>query len=556
MADEPTPADPIDGAPEPEHVTAEVVEPGTDVVVPEPHPYSALERAADAALQLPGLAGRDEFLSLAMQARILAMSAGAPAAVRDNPHLAFHLAMIGRDLGISPTAALQMIDVIGYNQHATNYAERYKNVQLSISPELMNGQIGRLGLGRIVKAGSTAEQCYAVALAPGGHIDTRCARSWPDHVANDAPGGPCTCTHALVLGEVLFRWEDAQAAELAMWECRPGNHSENCQKNVRHQTCRQGYRTYPQRMMWWRAAGWAQSDLFPSASIGLYSPEELGAIVDDEGRAIDPATIELPAGYEPAEVPPDPNDQPWCEADPDGCADLERRLAAIGVAQGQVPVPSGDEPATGPRLALLELWAERDENDVPRLPPFRLLQRRHATKAKALVASMEARIKKAEWGDEVRDAWMAAVAPPAAEPTADAVAPQEPAAAPDADAPADGADAPEATTATPTADGDAEAEALAEYERAVATPTVTEQEVAAARQLATTPEAIAAEVVAMEPTDVLAKLGELLPDGQAVPRTKDGRHTLLIDLLLAQRNPEPEATAPADAPEPGTDTLL
>jgi len=233
-------------------------------VVPAPQQTpqaTALERAAEAAIAMPGLPGRDEFLALAMQARMLSLSGAAPEAVRNNPHLAFHLAMVGRDLGISPTAALALIDVINTS----------KGPQLSLSPQLLNGQIRRLGLGSIRPLVQERDRCVAGAYDPHGNL----------------------------LGETEFTWADAIDAGLVMPDCQPGAHSPKC---LNHQSkswerCNQGYRTYPRRMMWWRASGFAANDWFPEAGLGLYSPEELGAVVDDDGRPIDPAQVALPEGY-------------------------------------------------------------------------------------------------------------------------------------------------------------------------------------------------------------------------------------------------------------------
>lgn len=254
---------------ESEHVAAEVVEnpqprpegaePGQAVELAD-RPASVLEAATAAAMAMPGVPGMDEFLSLAMQARMLSMSGAAPAHIRNHPHIAFHVAMIGRDLGISPTAAIQLIDVIGKADDP--------NPQLSLSPELLNGQIRRLGLGSIRPITRTGLLCVAGAYGPDGEL----------------------------LGESEFSWGDAVIAGLADDRCEPTRHWVANQQQCR---CRRGYRTYPKRMLWWRAAGFAAQDYFPEAGLGLYSPEALGAIVDETGRPIDPTQVELPEGYRP-----------------------------------------------------------------------------------------------------------------------------------------------------------------------------------------------------------------------------------------------------------------
>lgn len=292
-------------------------EPGTEL---EHRPPSAgdvaVAQAAEVAMAMPGVPGRDEFLALAMQARMLSLSGAAPPAVRNSPYVAFHVAMVGRDLGISPSAALELIDVI----------DGQKGPQLSLSPQLMNGQIRRLGLGEIVKGASSAESCEAWAIGPGGR-DRRCRLRWPEHVDD------CECD---VLGRATWTWEDSRMAGLVGPNCQPGQHVKDQNRSSGGRSwkvcgCNQGYVTYPQRMLWWRVSGYLADDVFPEAGLGLYSPEELGAVVGDDGRPIDVASVELPPGYEPAELTAaEPGGQP---ADPAELWELQARVHGLPEAQ-------------------------------------------------------------------------------------------------------------------------------------------------------------------------------------------------------------------------------
>lgn len=224
----------------------------------------ALERATQAVIDNPGIAGREEFLSLAAQARMLHLSGAAPEAVREDPYIAFHVAMAGRDLGLSPSAALNLIDVI----HTS------KGPQLSLSPQLRLAQVRRQGLGDIRPQYRGVEQCIADVLGPDGQK----------------------------IGESEFTWEDARLAGLVGPQCMPGAHHTQTKQGRNGGTyercpCNQGYITYPKRMLWWRAVGYGCDDYFPEASVGLYSPEELGATTDEDGNLIDPSTAALPPGY-------------------------------------------------------------------------------------------------------------------------------------------------------------------------------------------------------------------------------------------------------------------
>lgn len=315
---------------QPDQVTTsdDTPEPGTDLVPAEARTPTAVEAAAEAALAMPGAAGHDEFWALAAQARILSMSGAAPKLVRENPHLALHLAMVGRDLGISPSAALELIDVI----------ETRGQPRLSLSPQLLNGQIRRLGLGEIVPVERSAAKCVAAAVGPGG-TDRRCRVTGQlVHVPD------CGCD---VLGYSEFTWEDARTAGLVGPECQPsadGRPAQHPKTQTRGGSqgrnsykvcgCNEGYITYPKRMLWWRASGFAADDYFPEAGLGLYTAEELGAVVDGEGRPIDVASVELPPGYDRAELPRGngggssaPTTEPMVDADE--LQALQERLYAL-----------------------------------------------------------------------------------------------------------------------------------------------------------------------------------------------------------------------------------
>lgn len=346
-------AEPI--AEQPEVLPAKV-EPGTHV---EPGVRNAIDAAVEGALAMPGVPGRDEFLALAAQARMLSLSGGAPKLVREDPYLAFHIVLIGRDLGISPSAAIELIDPIP--------GSGGQGPRLSLSPQLLNGQIRRLGLGSIAKVLNTERECVAVALAPGGAVDWRCKRTWPDHVDD------CSCRG--ILGESEFTWEDARMAGLVGTNCQPGEHrGTKAGRGDGGCGCNQGYRTYPKRMLWWRASGFAADDFFPEAGLGLYTAEELGALVDADGRPIDVTNVELPPGYEVA-TPPPPE-----VADADEVWALQERIAAL---------------PDDAKITLRQRWEERIKTDRGIVPAW-ALSASQLNLANALLRGAEAGAKAAK----------------------------------------------------------------------------------------------------------------------------------------------------------------
>lgn len=305
-----TPAEPVEVQSRP----LEVVEPPKPVSAETERGNATITAVAEAALAMPGVPGRDEFMTLAMTAKMLSLSGAAPEAVRNNPYVAFHVAMVGRDLGISPSASIELIDVI---------PGRNGSYSLSLSPQLLNGQIRRLGLGEILKKRVDVTGCVAVAVGPAG-IDRRCRLTW----RNDVHAEDCNCD---ILGEVEFTWEDAQQANLAGDDCQPGNHSPACGKkdSVQRLRCNQGYITYWKRMSWWRSSGFCADDYFPEAGLGLYTAEELGAVVDENGRAIDPNNVELPDGYQPKAVGVGNGNTDDQRQDPEDLWRLQLRILAL-----------------------------------------------------------------------------------------------------------------------------------------------------------------------------------------------------------------------------------
>lgn len=193
---------------------------------------------------LPLIPGRDEFLSLAVQARTLAGSRLVPEALQNRPEDVLLVLLTGRDLGISPTAALRKCYVV--------------DGKVTIAPALKLALVRAKGLGSIRPApGNDASEATAVAYDPA-----------------DRELGRVTVT----------------VADMAKVKDRG-----------KAMTDKSNWRNYPARMLWWRAAGWAVDDFFPEVAFGLYSPDELGAFTDEQGAPIDVREVETPDGFDPEE---------------------------------------------------------------------------------------------------------------------------------------------------------------------------------------------------------------------------------------------------------------
>lgn len=183
-----------------------------------------------------------------------------------------------------------------------------------------------------------------------------------------------------------FTWDDAIAAGLADARCTPndvgtgivhwsGSSSASCKCDM--------YRKYGRNMLKWRAGGYLCDEVFPDVGTGLYSAEELGGTVDEDGRAVlDVASTEgLPGmariGADGRRVAASGSAPPEeSHISPEDLADLERRIPAL---------PEGGV------AALRELWAR----SLPK--PQELLARQVKT-AQAMVASIEKRAEGGEWG--------------------------------------------------------------------------------------------------------------------------------------------------------------
>lgn len=267
---------PFDGAP----LQPDVVhpEPGGQVV---PFASRAIDRAAEAALTEPGIPGRAEFLSMAAMARMISLSPLAPKHLRGEPYSAFMVLLTARDLGISVTYAISKIVPI--------------EGKPSIPPELQRALVRRRSLGDIEPAETNDTQAVPMSASARAVYPDRRVGPW-----------------------ATFTWQDAQIAELVDADCQAplahvtaegvelrGHAVKDCSapqkgggtRRWKGCYCKDNWRKYPRRMLWQRVQGYVTRDHFPEATLGLYTADELGALTDEDGHAIDVSSVELPPDY-------------------------------------------------------------------------------------------------------------------------------------------------------------------------------------------------------------------------------------------------------------------
>lgn len=311
-----------------EALTPEVVDqPAGGQVVPLVR--TQIDRAAAAALAEPGIPGRDDFLAMAAMARMLSLSPLSPKHIRGEPYSAFLILLTARDLGISVTYAIRKIVPI-------------EGIP-SIPPELQRALVRRKNLGDIEPHPDNDAQAVPVSAS---------ARA----VYPDGKKGPWA----------TFTWQDAQIAGLVDPDCESplahttadgvqlgGHVVKDCSAPQRGGGtrrwkgcyCKENYRKYPRRMLWQRVQGYVTRDHFPEATLGLYTPDELGVITDEDGFALDVAAVDLPPGYvDPADAEQARADQAQQQqterdkpGDPADCWALQVRIRALPDAlQGEL----------------------------------------------------------------------------------------------------------------------------------------------------------------------------------------------------------------------------
>lgn len=351
-----------------------------------------------AGTDLPVVPASHELDMLAQLAVTISAAATAPQALRNNVNDAFMVLLTARDVGVGLTTAVREFHVI--------------DGKVTLSPKVKNAMVKQQGHGRTFPhqgprqmPDGTTKLCPCGSDA-GPNDDERA--TWHGE-RNDEPGILHTSTFTMAMAAKVRAKESGRNITLA-------------EKST--------WQQYPQRMLSWRALGYLLDDVFPEVGTGLYSPDELGAVTDEDGVPVidvvgsaNPVRgTSAPRGHNAPPPPPEP-----LASDADRQA-LQARIDVLG----QLPAA---------RSALVALWTEprSDDSPEPKLPKLDMLLAKQVKIADAMVAHIEQRARGGEWGpwptsddtaqpadEQPADEQATEPAPPSDPPAADEPAAAEP----------------------------------------------------------------------------------------------------------------------------------
>jgi hypothetical protein len=202
-------------------------------------------------IDLPVIPGGDEMKNIAALAVTLAGAAAVPKALQGKPNDVFQVLLTARDLGVALTTAMREFHVI--------------DGRVTLSPKVKLAMVNERG----------AREGWAI---------------WPDP-DNDELKATWYATRADRPGLTFHSTFTLQQAKLAKLEGKDN------------------WKSYPQRMVSWRALGYLLDDVFPEVATGIYSPDELGGMTDAEGNYIEVSATEplqgmkAPRGQRPGDDP-------------------------------------------------------------------------------------------------------------------------------------------------------------------------------------------------------------------------------------------------------------
>lgn len=217
----------------------------------------AIERVEPQQMVRASGDGLQDFLAMREQAKVLVQSGFLPKAV-NTPEKAMAIIQTGRELGLGPMQSLRSIHII--EGKPTMSADLIAGLALAKVP----GSVLRV-------AETTNEKCVVEAGRAGQKVT------------------PFT-----------FTMKDAQQAGLAG---------------------KSNWKNYPRAMLRARAITEAARAIFPDAVMGLYDPDELGAVTNEAGQVVAEVTNIAPHIT--------PGEDPNAEQDYELAAELQRILEAI-----------------------------------------------------------------------------------------------------------------------------------------------------------------------------------------------------------------------------------
>lgn len=203
-------------------------------------------------LDIPIIPAHQEMQGMAAMAVTLAGAAAVPAPLRGKPNDVFQILLSARDLGVAVTTAIREFHVI--------------DGRVTLSPKVKLAMVNERG----------RREGWAVWPEPGNDAESA---TWHATRA-DRPGVQFSST---------FTMDEAKSIDGGKL------------------VAKNNWKNYPKRMLSWRALGYLLDDVFPEVGTGLYSPDELGAMTDEEGNVIDVASTEALPGMVDNKPPPDPS---------------------------------------------------------------------------------------------------------------------------------------------------------------------------------------------------------------------------------------------------------
>lgn len=324
-----------------------------------------------------------EMMGLAQMAVTLSAAMGTvPAALRGKPNEVFMVLLTARDLGVGLTTAIREFHVI--------------DGKVTISPKAKLALVNQQRVARVFPHQPPRRRLVKDPDADGGERRVEelceCGGSEGKNDRTRALWHAVRYDNPTVVFSSEFTMEDAELVTT-----KEGG-------KVIKLNEKSNWKQWPARMLSWRAMGYLIDDCCPEVGAGLYSPDELGAVTDEEGRVV----IDVVANADPLPGTNAPRGQGRSSG---GGQDEPEAASADDLAGIRHRIDHLGRHHVDARKALAGAWVG-DDREHPRLPPVGQLLAKQVGRAKAVLASIEGRAAKGEWGD----GWEPPGDPPAGSP--------------------------------------------------------------------------------------------------------------------------------------------